>query len=412
MKKFIYLCGMMLLSLNMMAQIDLNDKNWRDSLVENFSTPNRSWDTASFLSSDKLWRAYPGFGVTGNSSDQFQVYQYSNCHFNDTDGTMELVAEYDKYALIPRNLYHLPKWMWPEYGGHGYPSSDNLFYFSGCIDYVNYDVQTHEIEKFLYGYFEIRCKMPIDSGAHTAFWLHSADTNPLDPYYEEIDIFEFSWSYGDPGNHYHPIPNPNPTYAGDPRVYSTAVLHNLHGNGVNFFTDIYTMDYPQIPPEQEDIGGWHTYSCEWMPDHVYWYRDGILTSSYYDQAHIPRHPLTLKTSYAINQYAVKKIFDNNHVFIGYEPSWMGDDTLTIDYIKVYQLGWDCDTDEVIACQNDLTGFDYIVKKSIAITSTFEEVVVEDDDKITFRVADSFEITGPFQAESGCEFAVIRQDCPE
>ncbi len=28
MKKFIYLCGMMLLSLNMMAQIDLNDPNW------------------------------------------------------------------------------------------------------------------------------------------------------------------------------------------------------------------------------------------------------------------------------------------------------------------------------------------------------------------------------------------------
>ena len=81
MKKFVYLCGIMLLSLNMMAQIDLNDKNWKDSLVENFSTPNRKWDTASFLSSDRLWRAYPGYGVTGNSADQFQVYQYSNCHF-------------------------------------------------------------------------------------------------------------------------------------------------------------------------------------------------------------------------------------------------------------------------------------------------------------------------------------------
>ena len=405
MKRYVYFCCLMLLSMNMMAQIDLNDRNWRDSLVENFSTPNRGWDTASFLSSDKLWRAFPGFSVIGKSSDQFQVYQYSNCHFNDTDGTMELVAEFDKDSLIPRNLYHLPKCMWPEYGGNGYPSRDYLFYFSGYIDYVNYKVQTNEIEKFLYGYFEIHCKMPIDSGAHPAFWLHSADRDSLDPYYEEIDIFEYSWSYGKPNNH-HPVPNPHPTYAGDPRVYSTAVLHNLHGDSVNFNTDIYTMDYPQIPPDQEDISGWHTYSCEWMPDHVFWYRDGKLTSSYYDQTHIPRHPLTLKTNYAVNQYAV-----NTHSY-PIVPLWLGSDTLTIDYIKVYQLNWDCGTNEVIACQNDLTGFDYKVKKSIAITSSVEEVVMEDDDKITFRVADSFEITGPFQADRGCEFTVIRQDCPE
>ena len=32
-------------------------------------------------------------------------------------------------------------------------------------------------------------------------------------------------------------------------------------------------------------------------------------------------------------------------------------------------------------------------------------------KITFRVSDSFEIAGPFQVESGAEFTIIRQDCP-
>ena len=397
MKKFVYLCAMMLLSANMMAQIDLNDSTWNRVFHDEFTESGRYWHNWSSRP-DKKWRGYPGYGVTSNSGHQ--VFQYSNCHFNDTDGTMELVAEYDKDTLIPRNLYHLPKWMWPEYGGSGYPCSDNLFYFSGEIDARKDSIIGSDFE-FRFGYFEIRCKFPKHQGAHPAFWLQGADTASPDAYYEEIDIFEYSWSMGNP-NAYWLVPvNPNPTYTGDPRVYSTAICHNLHGHGVCHETDNYAGIYPRLPNGQEDISGWHTYSCEWMPDHVYWYLDGNLVNSYFDKTHIPRHSLTLKTSYAI---------DDNY----YHDSvvWMDSDTLTIDYIRVYQLGWDCDTDEVIACQNDLTGFDFKVKKSVAITSSIEEVEVGDDDKITFRVADSFEITGPFQADSGCEFTVIRQDCPE
>jgi hypothetical protein len=128
--------------------------------------------------------------------------------------------------------------------------------------------------------------------------------------------------------------------------------------------------------------------------------------------HIPKHHLTLKTNYGIDTYGVKKIKDENGDFIRYEPAWMDTDTLTIDYIKVYQLNWDCNTDEVISCQNNLDNYEYTVKNSVSITSTNGNVAVSNTDKITFRVADSFEITGPFQANNGCEFTVIRQDCPE
>ncbi|MBQ6728904.1 MAG: hypothetical protein IJQ83_02105 [Bacteroidales bacterium] len=115
----------------------------------------------------------------------------------------------------------------------------------------------------------------------------------------------------------------------------------------------------------------------------------------------------------IDEYAIKRFADNqghNH----YIPEWMGNDTLTIDYIKVCQLDWDCGTDETITCQNDLTTFCIhpSVKHSISISSTNETITVNNTDKITFRVADSFEITGLFQASNGCEFTVIRQDCPE
>ena len=392
MKKFLYLCSMMLLSLNMMAQIDLNDRNWDRVFHDEFTKPDRRWENWSSRP-DKKWRAYPGWGITSN--DGHQVFQYSNCLFCPDEGTMKIVAKYDDKDSIPNNHYELPGNM------HGvYPPSDNLFYFSGEID-ARRDSILSDTMGIRFGYFEIHCKIPINPGAHPAFWLQAADTASSDSYYEEIDIFEYSWSMGDPNATWLVPVNPNPTYTGDPRVYSTAICHNLHGLGVYHETDNYSVEYVRLPNGQEDISGWHTYSCEWMPDHVYWYLDGNLVNSYYNKTRIPRHSLILKTTYAIDGN-----YNHDNVV------WMGSDTLTIDYIRVYQLGWDCDTDEVIECQNDLTGFDYKVKKSVAITSSIEEVEVGNDDKITFRVADSFEITGPFQANSGCEFTVIRQDCPE
>jgi hypothetical protein len=85
--------------------------------------------------------------------------------------------------------------------------------------------------------------------------------------------------------------------------------------------------------------------------------------------------------------------------------------MIIDYIKVLQLQWDCDNDVNITCQSDLDGFVYNVKKSISIPASNEPVRVVDTNKVTFRATDSFEITGPFEVDSGGEMTVIMQSCP-
>ena len=85
--------------------------------------------------------------------------------------------------------------------------------------------------------------------------------------------------------------------------------------------------------------------------------------------------------------------------------------MVIDHIKVYQLDWDCSTDEEITCQNELDNFNYSVKKSINISSTLEDVEIESGEKTTFRVIDFFVITGGFEIENGAEFTVIIQNCP-
>lgn len=60
----------------------------------------------------------------------------------------------------------------------------------------------------------------------------------------------------------------------------------------------------------------------------------------------------------------------------------------------------------------LDNFDFAVKKSIDMTSTIEPVSIGSNEKKTFRATDSFQITGPFQVDSGGEMTVIMQSCPE
>ena len=387
MKKFLYLCGMMLLSLNMMAQIDLDDQNWKCSLNEDFTTPGRYWIDSSFLSSDSVWKAYSSGLTHGNNK---MIYQYSQCHFNDTEGYMELVAEYDSTGRISAHDYDLP------YTVHHYPTYDDLHYFSGRIDH--YDKRGADSAKYKYGYFEIRCKLPIHEGAFPAFWLWNANTNQH--YYEEIDIFEFSWEFEDPKATWQH--NPHPHGAGNPYCFTSGIYYcdtaNYSGNG--------TSQARLFPIINDSLNHWHTFSCEWMPEHILWYCDGNLVDAYYNPDSIPHHPLTLKANYGVDKYALE-----GHQHYG-QPEWMSQDTMFIDYIKVYQLSWDCGTDETIAQQSELDNFDFAVKKSIDITSTIEPVSIGSNEKKTFRATDSFQITGPFQVDSGGEMTVIMQSCPE
>ena len=390
MKRIIYFCGMMLLCLNMMAQIDLDDQNWKCSLNEDFTTPGRYWIDSSFLSSDSVWKAYSN-GLT--HGDNKMIYQYSQCHFNDTKGYMELVAEYDSTGRIPAHDYDLP------YTVHHYPTYDDLHYFSGRIDH--FGKHGADSAKFRYGYFEIQCKLPIHRGAFPAFWLWYADSiSPTNRYYEEIDIFEYSWSFENDDYNLHN--NPHPHGAGNPYCFTTGIYYN-DTTSHHHWQNSRARNFPMI---SDSLSHWHTFACEWLPEHVIWYCDGNVVNKYYNPDSIPHHPLILKANYGVDEYALYKY---QHYGI---PEWTGCDTMTIDYINVYQLKCDCDTDEIISRQSELNCFVFAVKKSISITSAIEPVSIGDSKKHTFRTTDSFEITGPFQVDSGGEMTVIMQSCPE
>ena len=58
MKKIIYLCTLIILELNVVAQIDLNDWNWEMVFFDDFSNDGRSWDYYWKSNPDKKWQAY------------------------------------------------------------------------------------------------------------------------------------------------------------------------------------------------------------------------------------------------------------------------------------------------------------------------------------------------------------------
>ena len=377
MKKFVYLCGMMLLCMNMMAQIDLNDQNWdwNNSFIEEFNT-SRTWDPSTWISMpDMKWKALSDNHVIHDTLCP-NIYQYDHCVPDLANGVIKLVSEYAP-ERIRNHQYDLPN-------GEPFPNNGPYQFLTGAL---------RSLQTFRYGYFEIRCKLPVHRGAFPSFWMHDSGSQPGNSFYESLDIFEYTWYITVSGE------NPNPPGEGNKRCYTCGIHFNDTTNHSSN-EDRFGKAYPMIPSWCTDLDNFHTFSCEWMPDHVIWYFDGVEMNRYDNPANIPHRPHFIRATYNLDGY-----YNHNNII------WQGTDEMVIDYIKVRQLKWDCATDEVITCQSDLNGFDYAVKESISITSTLGESVVSSSDKKTFRVTDSFVVTGPFTVNNGAEFTVIKQMCP-
>ena len=366
-----------------MAQIDLNDQNWHRVFDDEFDN-HQTWNPNTWISlPDGKWKAHPGKRITHDP--YHQVYQYDHCLFDVANGKMRLLAEYDPEA-IQYHDYVLPDTMHGHYP-NAYGQNDGLFYFSGEIETTT---------KFRYGYFEIRCKLPVHRGAFPSFWLHATSDTIGNSYYASLDIFEYGWHITRPDIY------PDSPEIGYKKRY-TCALHYNDTACVYDTNDIYNKAIFNLPSGSTGLDNYHKFSCEWMPDHVIWYFDGIEMNRCDNPNHIPRRSLTMKVNYGIDNY-----YNYDSIIHGI---WEGSDEMLIDYIRIYQLDWDCSTDETITCQSDLDGFDYAVKKSVSITSTIDAPVVGSGDNVTFRVADSFEVTGPFTVSNGAEFTVIQQLCP-
>ena len=394
MKKFIYLCGMMLITMNIMAQIDPYDRNWRLLINEEFEGANRSWgrdfveinpDTAS------IWHCfYDDYWPSCITLDtnQHSVFQRTNCLFNDginySDGIFRIIAErIDSTSIISAQCedYEFP-----------FPSShwcntnhQWLYFYSGTIE---------TIERFRYGYFEIRCKTPVHRGAFPAFWLFGGEFGD-NPRYEEIDIFEYSWNIT--------IPNVNPSpELGYRNVFNTGMYYDYdkQGNRREFAHKV--VRFPENIP---DMNQWHTFGLEWLPGRVIWYFDGEVINEFYDANNIPHGNMRLIANYSIDHWALQNPWDYTT-----QPILTECDTMMIDYIKVYQLNADCDEDLVVSRATQLDSINSM-KHSITIGNTNNDILIPSTTHRTIR-ATEITINGGIEIPIGAQLTFITHPCPD
>ena len=393
MKKYIYLCVMMLLSLNIMAQIDLS-QGWSLVLDEQFSGTGRSWDSTylekrpSNIPADSNWKCLwrvdvPGM-IDGVTKKPYRhAYQRSNTLFNNgnlNDNKMRLVAQHISNDTLECDGsyptgYEIPKGTWH----YCDTVKKGIHYYSGNIQSLD--------KSYEYGYYEIECSLPIHKGIHTAFWLYGEydDVTAGVHYYEEIDIMEYSKDDWDGDDH---------------RGYSSGIWYkrlNL-GDSLNLSQDDhYGYRKFHMAESEPDISHMHIYACEWMPDYVIFYRDIKVTHEFRDVNHIPQHPKYIKTGYSIDYRAL-------------QSNWLGPDTLSINYIKAYKLNTDCDTDELVQNAQQLNQIDSM-KRSITFSNTSGITLPSTTDKI-LRASDYFLINGPFEIATGAQLTLMVHECPD
>lgn len=379
MKKSIYLCFLVLLCMSVKAQID---PNWEPYFVEEF-TSNHYWNSTNWYSMpDQYWKAYLGNTIT-HGDREGQVYQYDHCQFDQNEGVVKLISGFDNDGDIPNHNYDLPSALHGSYPNE-FGNNDGLYFFSG-------EITAFPNAKFGFGYFEIKCKLPIHNGSFPAFWLFGNGPNN----YEEIDIFEYS--EGD--------------CEGDAsRGHSTGIWYNPYStqyvdpNGGDNHAMNFAKIHHHLALTEPDLSEYHTFGCEWMPDYVRWYRDGKIIAEDYDSSHIPKYPKTLIVNYAIiRDYALDQYL---------QPfGWSGSDVMTIDYVKVYKLKTDCGTDELITTGTQFATFDHKMKRSITIGSPGGPVIVPENTNVSMHAEQSVTIDGEFEIPVGSQMTLSVHTCP-
>lgn len=398
MKKFIYLCVLMMLGLNVIGQINLNE-GWSNILNEQFTGTGRGWDSRfreqrpASIPADSVWvrrwrvnAIESSLGVT--KPGFFHAYQCTNTLFNNgtlNDNKMRLVAQCISYAPLQCDGCYPTGYVLPHPEYHECSTEKNfIFYYTG-------NIQSYQ-QSYHYGYYEIECALPIHPGIHTSFWIWGPHKDTLEGIkrYEEIDIMEYSkgdWN-GD-----------------EERGYSSGIWFRQQDINDTLSPEQYSYKQFHLAQTEPDISHMHTYGCEWMPDHVIFYRDGMVTHEIFDEEHIPKYPKYIKTGYTIDDNAVKKVNDTL-----YYPEWMGPDTITINYIKVYQLDTDCETDEYVQNTQQLNQINSM-KRSITISNPSGMTLPSTTNK-TLRASDFILINEPFEAASGAQLTLMVHDCPE
>lgn len=349
------------------------DQNWDTQnpvFIDDFNTTGRYWNDFNSLPDCKWWAFALDYsaGVTLDENT-LQVFRESNCHFNETDGSLEINSSHAGHEL------HCGDYLTPiHYGYECDHDISNRLFWSGHVETDN--------SLFSFGYYEIRCKLPTHMAAFPAFWLFGNGPSS----YEEIDIFEYSWT--------KILPN----YSDGGRLFTTGFWINRSEAIFPGEADSCVVMGHRLESNVASLDDWHVFGCDWSPNYIRWFLDGKLIHSYSVANRIPKSPKRIKVSYAIDTLALT----NN---------WTGTGKMTVDYVKVFRLKQDCNTTANVRTYNELLRFQYGVKRFIYFTP-YNQLIFPTNTGMTFRSVNGFRLTGAIRIPIGCSVSFIAQDCYE
>lgn len=305
---FFILITLCFLSNKLSAQVPPYDKNWEVVFIDDFNTLNTT-----------RWEVANNFDHYGEP--QMYTNRTDNVYISNANLVLKVIKE--------------------NYMSHSYTSG-----------WIN--TKTN----YKYGYFEIRCKLPIGKGFWPAFWLQSGSCVANN--YNEIDVFEMD---------------------GD---YPTLTTNNLH-NCVD------PSPYAEQPCPNYSLA-YHNYSVEWTPSRIVWYLDN---NNIRNEKNV--YSLTQPQSVIANLAIFPWNLPNSSTPF---PSYM-----YIDHIKVYQLKMDCNTN--VNNISNFNTFNYAVKKSISLGSS---TLIPSNSVITLRTTDYLEMNAGFEIPLGTEFVLYPTSC--
>lgn len=269
-------------SLLLFGQTPPNDPHWQLVWEDNFNTLNTN-----------LWEVKNNFdhhsGLANNFSEgEPQVYTNRTDNVFVSNGHLILKVKQETYTCPDSALTD-----------EGCSRQDK---YGVPYNYTSGWVETKQAYNTQYGYIESRVKMPYGFGFWPAFWTYVGSGLPNHTNEAEIDIFE--------------------NLGHKPSNIITTNIHKNYPDG-----NIYYEEH--IPSNYSWANTWHTYAIEWSPNKIIWYLDGSPIRIF------PNHGIIDPVRIILNLAIEPGYLPNSSTPF---PSYM-----YVDYVKVYELDNDCNT---------------------------------------------------------------------
>lgn len=274
---------------------------------------------------------------------------------------------------------------------------------TSSFDYSSGELWTKE--KFGFGKYEIRCKLPKGKGFFPAFWTYG------DPYKNEIDVFEF-WNENDCFGSYDASrlsKNPHFNFHNDDEQDGTSEScpEDVYGPCSSWNGPDYSADF-------------HTFTMVWNFYTIEWYIDGSLARKVTRFLDASTGTLSYDCDQIINGnvYQWRKAFPANYthniiVDLAIQSGGGAPDVNTplpssmeIDYIRYYKRA-PCVSNVTYTATSQLnlsaTNFNVLLGKTITAQTN---VVVASDKQLKFQAQKAVVLKPGFQAAAGSVFQAV------